>query len=73
MRLGCIVTVQISFVNLMCLLAVLQRGAGCADPGTDEEGRQLVQSLGPEAARRFHGLSRLAGRPARLTFQYVLQ
>lgn len=34
----------------LCLGAVIQGGAGCTDPGTDEEGRQLIQPMGTETA-----------------------
>jgi len=47
---------------------VVQGGAGCADPGAGEEGGQLVQPMGSEAAGWFHGLTWLPRRSARLPF-----
>lgn len=40
--------INISRRLLLCV--VVQGGAGRADPGTDEEGRQLIQPVGAEAA-----------------------
>lgn len=34
----------------LCLCVVVQGGAGRADPGTDEEGWQLIQPMGSETA-----------------------
>lgn len=41
-----------TFIAEVCLLlcAVLSGGAGCVDPGADEEGRELIQPVGTEAA-----------------------
>lgn len=56
--------------SLICVwLAVVPRGAGRADPGADEERWELLQPVGPQTAGRLHGLSRIAGRSARLPAQ----
>lgn len=43
---------RLAFITEIRLLlcAVLSRGAGCVDPGADEEGRELVQPVGTETA-----------------------
>lgn len=52
-----------------CVCAVLSGGAGRADPGADEEGGQLVQPVGAEAAGRLHGHARLPCGAAGLTIK----
>lgn len=64
-------TCNVCFYMCEYLCSVIQGGAGCADPGADEEGWQLIQPLGPETAGGLHGLTWLPGWPACVPFEYV--